>query len=229
MLLDVSVSFHGADKILDEIYGVEHAFDKACATLEMLKQRRGRGQLSCSLNCVLLRDNLGQAPELLRWAREQELPLSFVLGEERERFHNQDCRQRFLGDEDREKLTGFIRGLAAEFSAANPSALKYDEILRMLEEGRERTLSCYYAFAGVLLGLDGTLYYCSHSKGIGNAARTPAHRLFYSRENLGYRRDKLLRAECRHCPPYTLTRMELEKDILKLAGRAAGKGRWRNR
>ncbi len=223
VLLDVSVSFHATGDTLADIYGVEQAFAKACRTLEMLKERRRRGQLSCSLNCVLLRDNLEQAPELQRWATEQELPLSFVLGEERERFHNQACRERFLGDEDRQRLTDFIRTLADEFSAATPSALKYGEILRMLEEGKERTLSCYYEFAGVLLGNDGTLYYCSHSKGIGNAAKTPAHRLFYQRENLDYRRDRLLRAECRNCPPYTLTRMELEKDILKAAGRAVKK------
>lgn len=219
VLLDVSVSFHAAGDTLDMIYGVKKAFEKACSTLEMLKARRARGQLTCSLNCVLLRDNLEQAPELLRWAKEQELPLSFVIGEERERFHNQACRERFLGPDDRERLTDFIRSLAGGFSAANPSALKYGEILRMLEEGRERTLSCYYAFAGVLLGHDGTLSYCSHSKGIGNALETPASRLFYRRENLDYRRDRLLRAECRHCPPYTLTRMELEKDIFKAAGR----------
>ncbi len=223
VLLDVSVSFHAAGDTLNKIYGVDRAFEKACATLEMLKQRRSRGQLSCSLNCVLLRDNLEQAPALLHWAGEQELPLSFVLGEERERFHNQACRERFLGREDRGRLTDFIRSLAADFSAANPSALKYGEILRMLEEGRERTLSCYYAFAGALLGHDGTLYYCSHSTEIGNAAKTPAGRLFYGRENLDYRREKLLRAECRRCPPYTLTRLELEKDFFKLAVRAAGK------
>jgi MoaA/NifB/PqqE/SkfB family radical SAM enzyme len=223
VLLDLSVSFHATGDTLDTIYGVDRAFEKSCLTLAMLKQRRNRGQLSCSLNCVLLRDNLEQASGLLRWAAEQELPLSFVLGEERERFHNQACRERFLGPEDQERLTGFISSLAAGFSLANPSAMKYEEILRMLEEGRERTLSCYYAFAGVLLGNDGTLYYCSHSAGIGNAADTPASRLFYDRENLNYRREKLLRAECRRCPPYTLTRLELGKDILKLAGRAAGK------
>ena len=64
--------------------------------LELLRRRRERGQLTCSLNCVLLRDNLEEAPALLRWARERELPLSFVLGEERERFHNRACGERFL-------------------------------------------------------------------------------------------------------------------------------------
>lgn len=226
ILLDVSVSFHAAGEMHDEIYGVRGAFEKACRTLEMLKRRRERGQLSCSLNCVLLKENLAQAPGLLRWAAGQDLPLSFVIGEERNRFHNQACGMRFLGPEDRERLIGFIRPLAGAFSAGNPSALKYGEILRMLEKGRERTLSCYYAFAGVLLGNDGTLYYCSHSKGIGNALQTPASRLFYDRENLGYRRDRLLHDECRRCPPYTLTRMEMEKDILKLAGRIVqGRGK----
>ncbi len=195
------------------------AFEKAGATPQTLKERRARGELTCSLNCVLLRDNLEEAPELLRWAEEQELPLSFVLGEERERFHNQECSERFLDDGHREQLTAFIRSLAAGFSAGSPSALKYDEILRMLGQGQDRTLSCYYAFAGLLLGHDGTLYYCSHSKVIGNALETPAHQLFHRRDHLRYRQEALLEDECRHCPPYTLTRMELEKDIHKVLGR----------
>jgi len=224
ILLDISVSFHAAGPTLDRIFGVEGAFDNACRTLELLRERRQRGQLTCSLNCVLLRDNIEEAPDLLRWAREHDLPLSFVLGEERERFHNTACGERFLAEGDRGRLIAFIRSLADDFPAS-PSAVKYGEILRMLEEGRERTLSCYYAFAGVLLGNDGTLYYCSHCRGIGNALETPAHELFYGKENLEYRKERLINVECRHCPPYTLTRLELEKDILKVAGRALrGKG-----
>lgn len=228
ILLDVSVSFHAAGPTLDRIFGVEGAFDRACRTLELLGERRQRGQLTCSLNCVLLRDNIEEAPHLLRWARDRDLPLSFVLGEERERFHNTACGERFLGEEDRGRLIAFIRSLAGNVSPANPSAVKYGEILRMLEEGRERTLSCYYAFAGVLLGNDGTLYYCSHCRGIGNALETPAHELFYDRKNLEYRKGRLIGDECRHCPPYTLTRMELEKDILKVAGRALQRKRGRS-
>jgi MoaA/NifB/PqqE/SkfB family radical SAM enzyme len=213
VLLDISVSFHAAGPLLDEIYGVDRAFEKAVDTLAMLKERRNRGQLSCSLNCVLLKNNLDHAPDLRRWAGEQELPISFVLGEERERFHNRECRDRFVGDDDRQRMIGFIRTLAE--TGDGSAAVKYRELLSMLEQGRERTLSCYYGFAGLLLGHDGTLYYCSHSKAIGNAAETPAHRLFHDRKHLDYRRDELLGAECRDCPPYTLTRMELLKDIHK--------------
>ena len=213
VLLDVSVSFHATGPLLDEIYGVDRAFDKATATLDMLKERRARGQLSCSLNCVLLKNNLDHAPDLVRWAAEQDLPLSFVLGEERERFHNRECRERFINGGGRQQLIGLIRSLAA--NGTGSAAVKYRELLGMLEQGRKRTLSCYYGFAGLLLGHDGSLYYCSHSRAIGNAADTPAHRLFDDEENLGYRRDELLGRECRTCPPYTLTRMELQKDIHK--------------
>jgi len=223
VLLDISVSFHAAGPLLDEIYGVERAFAKASDTLAMLKARRDQGQLSCSLNCVLLRSNLDYAPDLVRWAEEQGLPISFVLGEERERFHNRECADQFLEEGERRRLVGFIHSLA-EGSAGN-TAVKYGELLRMLEQGQERTLSCYYGFAGLLLGHDGTLHYCSHSKAIGNAAETPAHRLFYDRDHLRYRRDELLGIECRHCPPYTMTRMELQKDIHRVIRRRL----WPNR
>ena len=90
------------------------------------------------------------------------------------------------------------------------------ELIDMIEGRKHRSLSCYYAFSGFLLGYDGTLYYCSHSNGIGNCLKRSAYDLFYDPDNLRYRQATLIEKECGYCPPYTRTRMEMEKDLYKI-------------
>jgi hypothetical protein len=85
----------------------------------------------------------------------------------------------------------------------------------MLESGARRTLSCHYAMGGVILGSRGELYYCPHSRALGNGRDRPAGDVYYDRQNLDYRRSVLLRAKCLQCPPYTFNLWELEKDIAR--------------
>ena len=85
----------------------------------------------------------------------------------------------------------------------------------MLQFGQKRAVSCHYAMGGVILGSQGDLYYCPHSKAIGNCRNQPAYEIYYADENLGYRKSALIQNECLHCPPYTFNRLEFEKDILK--------------
>jgi MoaA/NifB/PqqE/SkfB family radical SAM enzyme len=216
VLLDISISFHGLGDLLARIYGVDRAFDKICRTIDLLKVYRQNNELTFSLNCVLLNENLEAAPALLNWARENSIPISFVLGEERDRFFNNEMKSMFVSEEQRETLLGFLRELSRGSSFKNLGAMKYRELIHMIEGTKNRSLSCYYGFSGFLLGYDGTLYYCSHSEGIGNCLKDSAYEIFYDRDNLQYRQRELIRKECRRCPPYTRTRLELEKDIFKI-------------
>jgi len=216
MLLNLSISLHALNALLSRIYGVEGAFDRVNHTLQMLKSYQKDGGLTLSLNCVLLNDNLEEAPALLKWAGDNGFPISFVVGEQRKRFVNDEMKDAFIGAERKGMFLEFLRELSAKASFKNLSAIRYRELLNLIESGKERSLSCYYALGGFLLGYDGTLYYCSHSRGIGNCRKSSAYEIFYDNDNLEYRQKELLRKECRHCPPYTLTRLELEKDIFKI-------------
>jgi len=211
--VDVSVSVHGMGETLAEIYGVADAFAKIERTVAVLEKLRGDGKLSFSMNCVLLSDNLTSAGELRQWAADRGIFLSFVVGEHRLRFRTEGLDEAFVGPDGRKPLTEFLGSLAEDPSQSGTSAAKYRELTAMLEGRRTRSLSCYYAMGGLLLGHDGRLYYCSHSKEIGSCLDRPPEEIYYDRSNLEYRNRDLLQAECRHCPPYTRTRWEIEKDL----------------
>ncbi len=215
-LLDVSVSVHGVGETLDAIYGVEGAFGKIERTIEVLEELRDGGRLSFSMNCVLLAENLEQAGELRSWAAQRGIPLSFVIGEHRLRFRTEGLDGAFVSGDDEKGMIGFLRELAEDPSQSPVSAGKYREIVAILEGRKARSLSCYYAMGGVLLGYDGELYYCSHSREIGSCCDRAPLELYYDSGNLEYRREQLFGAECLHCPPYTRTRWEIENDLPKV-------------
>ena len=213
VLLDLSVSVHGMGEMLDGIFGVENAFGKIERTIEVLEELRAEGQLSFSLNCVLLSENLAGAEELKKWAGGRGIPLSFVIGEHRPRFRTEGLDEAFVAPDGQEQLLQFLRDLAEDRSQSGVSAGKYREIVAILEGRKTRSLSCYYSMGGLLLGHDGRLFYCSHSKEIGSCMDHAPWGIYFDPKNLGYRNSDLLQAECLHCPPYTRTRWEMEKDL----------------
>jgi len=213
VLLDVSVSVHGTGATLDAIYGVEGAFGKIERTIKVLEELRDQGRLSFSMNCVLLAENLADAHELRTWAESKAVPLSFVIGEHRLRFRTEGLDGAFVSGDGQQGLVDFLRDLAEDPSQSAVSAGKYREIVAILEERKTRTLSCYYAMGGLLLGHDGRLFYCSHSEEIGSGVHRRPEEVYFDPANLDYRRNTILGTECRHCPPYTRTRWEIEKDL----------------
>lgn len=212
-LLDVSVSVHGMGETLDGIYGMAGAFEKIERTTGVLEELRDEGHLTFSMNCVLLSENLISAGKLRKWAKDRGIPLSFVVGEHRLRFRTEGLDEAFAGPDGQKPQIEFLRSLAEDPSQSATSAGKYRELVAMLEERKKRSLSCYYAMGGLLLGHDGRLYYCSHSKEIGSCLDRPSSEIYYDRSNLEYRTRNLLHTECQHCPPYTRTRWEIQKDL----------------
>jgi MoaA/NifB/PqqE/SkfB family radical SAM enzyme len=212
-LLDVSVSVHGIGETLDAIYGVEGSFAQVERTIDVLTRLRADSRLSFSMNCVLLARNLAEVPDLRAWAAQRSVPLSFVIGEHRPRFRTDGLDDAFVDGDEQGELIDFLRELAEDPSQTAVSADKYREIVAILEGRKTRSMSCYYAMGGLVLGHEGRLYYCSHSKEIGDCLDRPPAEIYFDEENLGYRERALLQAECLHCPPYTRTRWEIEKDL----------------
>ncbi|MEJ2210234.1 MAG: hypothetical protein P8129_14540 [Anaerolineae bacterium] len=169
-----------------------------------------------SLHCVITAANVSHLPALRRWSQEQGLPISFALGEVRDRFLNlEKASEVRIGADQVEPLIRFLREMSDERALLNPSAYRYHHLADMLELGRERTMACHYALGGVILGSQGELYYCPHSRCLGECRTQAAYDVYYGSQNLGYRKAQLRQSECLRCPPYTFNRLEFAKDLLK--------------
>jgi molybdenum cofactor biosynthesis enzyme MoaA len=217
-LLNISISCHACDGHFDQIYGISDAVAKIQDTIEVLQPYVRKKELTLSLNTVLLNNNLGHARSLAAWAKTKGIPITFVVGEQRKRFHNDDMQKVFIGSDKEEDLLSFLREQCSDISTKDFSALRYRELIKLLTLKGTRSLPCYYALGGAVLGHDGQLYYCSHSESMGNCCDRSPFEIYYDPKNLAYRRDQLLNKECLNCPPYTLTRWELQTILHRLVG-----------
>ena len=153
---------------------------------------------------------------MLSWSKTEQIPVNFNLGEVRERFHNQTFKNTIkIREKDKKYLTVFLRNLAKSKLFFFQHALRYTHMADMIEFNKNRTLACQYAMAGVILGSDGSLFYCKDSESIGNCQAQSALTIYYDKRNLKYRKKKIIKEKCRSCIPNTFNRIELEKDILK--------------
>ncbi|NWG00231.1 MAG: radical SAM protein [Thermoanaerobaculaceae bacterium] len=220
VLFSVSVSLHRLGPAYDEIVGVPNAFARVWQTLQGLRALRASGGLFLSTNCVLTPLSLDGAREMLEWGEREDIPVNFTVGEVRERFNNLARADSicFADPTERKKLLALLRDLRQRRGRLAHHALRYRELAAMVGEGRQRTLACHYALAGLILGSDGSLYYCKKSRAIGNVREQPAADIYWNADNLAYRRRQLLARECPSCLPNTLNAIELQKDLGKLVG-----------
>ena len=216
VLFSLGISFHGLAHVSDRVFGTDGAFARQLETLAALQEMAFDDRHRVSLNCVISSANVANLQELRSWAQESGLALSFALGEVRDRFLNLEKADQISIDPGHmELLIRFLRDLAREKALLNPSAYRYHHLAKMLQLGQKRTMACHYAMGGVILGSEGELYYCPHSRRLGQCRHRPAYDTYYDRKNLSYRTSQLLKGECLHCPPYTFNRLEFAKDLLK--------------
>lgn len=214
----VSVSLHRIGPAFDEIAGIPDAYRKVKETLDGLKALANEGGFFLSTNCVLTPKSLVGAEEMIAWSMREGIPVNFTVAEKRERFNNLDMEDAVSFDdaEDRGRLIALLRRLAAEKRLVGHHALRYRELADMIEGGRRRRLACHYALAGLIVGWDGSVFYCKKSGAIGNLRERPGREIYFGDANLAYRRVALLEQSCPGCLPNTFNSIELQKDLPRL-------------
>ncbi len=212
----VSISLHKIGKEYDKIAGIKDAYFKVKEAFDGLKKINQNNKFYISANCVITNLNLLSLEEMLEWSRKENIPVNFTLGEVRERFNNLNMKRNIeIEDRNKDFLIKFFRTLAKDKSLFNHHAFRYKVLADMIEFNRERYISCHYAIGGLILGSEGSLFYCKDSKSIGNCREQSAYSIYYDKKNLEYREKKLLKGKCKKCPPNTFNRIEIEKDIIK--------------
>jgi len=213
----ISLSLHKIGDGLDDITGIKDSYAKVRQAFTGLKRLRRNQTFYLSANCVISRLNVSALDDMLAWSRREEIPINFVLGEVRDRFHNAEMREDVLiGDGDKPALTAFLRKLAGQKRTFGQHALRYRHLADMIEDGRPRSLACYYFLGGAIVGSDGQLHHCKFGDSIGNCRIGGAYAIYMDPRSINYKIHGLLRDRCLHCPPNTMNSMEVAKDFLKI-------------
>jgi len=210
----ISISLHDLGDDQDRIVGVSGSYSRTLETLKALREIRRHIPFFLGINCVVSNMNLAHVDRLLDWGKREDIPINITLGEVRERFHNLDAEDIIHIPRTREAtMINLFRNLSDPRVTPNQHALRYHELLRQITEDRPRRLACHYSLGGLILGSDGDLFYCKDSRSLGNCKEKSPFAIYYSPNNLSYRKHELLESKCLMCPPNTFNRIELEKDI----------------
>lgn len=216
--LHITVSLHGYGESQDITRGVRGGFERATETIRQLRKLQDEHGFYLSINSVITPVNVYDAPKVLEWCQQQDVPVRFVVNEKRERFLNLDMEEAMtFTDEQNQFILDFIQQLASEKSLMNYAAYRYSKLFDFLS-GKERDLACRYDLGGVMLGSNGELYYCSHSKEIGNCIERTPSEIYFDPANVQYRQEELLDKECKQCPPYASQELEFYKEFPRYLG-----------
>jgi MoaA/NifB/PqqE/SkfB family radical SAM enzyme len=216
MRFSLSISLHGTETLNDSITGVKGSYQSAMSTLHSLKRIQKENRFYVAVNCVLTKQNVAHAHEMLKWSKKTSIPINFTLGEVRERFNNIDIKESILiNGSEKQHLIKFISELSHNMPFLNQHKFRYHVISDMLNIDKSRIISCHYAMAGAILGHDGTLYYCKKSKGLDSCYSKSAYNIYYNPINVKYRKEEIIEILCQDCVPNTFIQQELEKDLMK--------------
>lgn len=208
----VTISLHGMEESLADVRQIPFSFEKGTETIRKLKELQKTRHFYLSINSVITPRNLSDAPRVYEWCKNQEVPVRFVVNEVRERFQNVDLIDNMTFTESQKvALLNFLNKLAGEKFFSNYEAYRYSKLVDVLE-GKKRDLACRYDLGGVLLGANAELYYCSHSKEIGNCLERTPTSIYFDPENIKYRKELLLEKECKVCLPYASQEAEFYKE-----------------
>ncbi len=201
VLFNVSVSLDGVGSVHNKIRGLE-IFKKTEATIDEINTNR---HLYCDVfevACTVIKQNVYHLPELAIYAEKKNLTIKYRLGISNKRIESNKILDNFSIMNNEKTLQtakeffysqiGKVSGIYDKF--------KYFSFFYFLEHNlSKRLLGCYWQNKGVTLDSKGNLYYCAvESEQIGNIIKGDGTAMFFSEENLAYRKN-ILKNKCNQC------------------------------
>jgi len=203
MAMQVTISLDGVGRIHDRIRGVHGAWERATTTLEGCRQLIQQGaSIRLALNCTVSRDNCSALAELLAFASDRKLHITFTYAAHNDLFlRNKGKSYRFdMSAEQTQSVLAFLRTLTNHPSIRATDIHYYDMLTQMLE-GRVRGCACVYQNQGVFLDVDAMLYPCGTAADLpyGSMLDSSFEELYFGPNGDGVREQLRLRY-CPSCP-----------------------------
>src|SRR5439155_3475088 len=186
LLVSIRVSLDGIGDIHDQVRHVTRGFDKACETIgamQALSEEHPNFQFG--LAATIFATNLGDAQNILTWARAKKLDIVFNMLRFTDAMLNNKDLQETIGFHEREEefMRRFFLDRVQEESVLSGQSFLYLHYADMIANGYKRTMPCPFRTQGLMINPYGVLYYCENSQPIGNVLSTPAEALYFRADN----------------------------------------------
>jgi MoaA/NifB/PqqE/SkfB family radical SAM enzyme len=192
ILVSIRVSLDGIGDIHDQVRHVKNGFDKALKTVEAMQALAARTpNFQFGLAATIFATNLGDAENILAWARERDIDIVFNMLRFTDNMLNNKALEPAIKFREREEqfMRKFFLDRVREESVLSGQTFMYLHYADMIANGYKRTMPCPFQRQGLLLNPNGDLFYCENSKKIGNVRDDAAESLYYEASNLAHREE----------------------------------------
>jgi MoaA/NifB/PqqE/SkfB family radical SAM enzyme len=191
--ISFNISLDGIGETHERVRGVPNAFGKTAKTIEAMRKLKGKFDFELGAHCVVTNANVFGLFDLIDWCNQEEIPLSFELAHDWERFMNENCQFHLTNNQKNIFLnvlwTRIKQGIGTEYDWMT---------YRMIKLGKKRNDTCPFVINAFSVHSDGNVYYCPGSGSIGNVLEDKLSNIYYDERNLEYR-ELIKRTKCPSC------------------------------
>ncbi|MEZ5003800.1 MAG: hypothetical protein R2730_12280 [Chitinophagales bacterium] len=195
-----AISLDGVGKIHDTVRGLKVSKLTQSSILEIVNHP-GKYCDTFDVGCTVVKQNVDYLTELKIFAEENNIPIKFRMGIENKRIESQLLTDQFslLYDESIQSSREFFHRLYVE-SSNWLERFKYFSIYYFLVvKEKRRLLGCHWKDNGMTMDSRGDLYYCAvESEKIGSLRESSGEKIFFSDENINYRKT-IIEEHCNNC------------------------------
>jgi MoaA/NifB/PqqE/SkfB family radical SAM enzyme len=195
VIFSTRVSIDGVNEVHNEVRQVKKGFDKANETIRAMQALQQKYSFNFGISTTIFSMNLGDAENILAWARREKLDIVFNMV----RFTD--------GMLNNEELAGNIRPIGREEARMRDFFLDrvrkdplldgqnyiYMHYADMIRNGYHRAAPCPFQTQGIMLNPDGGLFFCENSKVVGNVVTDDPEEVYFrasSQEHRQWIRDE---------------------------------------
>lgn len=213
--LTLGVSLDGIGEMHDQVRGVPGAFEKVMENVKFMQELQKEVPFGMSIDPTIFSMNVREMQKLKDFADRLNLPITFQFAAMADGYYNNSALEDVLSVDEsgRRSIVDFLKQQIAQSSLFDALAYYYAEVIEQAEGATERNLPCPFSDQGLVLNPDGTLQYCHNSQPIGSALKKSSSELYYSAENLEYRRQKIQQQTCSSCQMSCLFFVSLRKEV----------------
>jgi len=201
VIFSARVSIDGVGQMHNDVRKVTKGFEKANETIRAMQALQKRHpHFNFGISSTIFSQNLGDADNILKWARENDLDIVFNMVRFTDpMLGNQDLAEKCqpVGEQEGQMREFFLDRIRIDplLDGQNYIYMHYAD---MIANGYHRLAPCPFQTQGIMVNPDGGLFFCENSEVIGNVRDDDAEEIYF-REASQRHREHVINKKCPTC------------------------------
>jgi MoaA/NifB/PqqE/SkfB family radical SAM enzyme len=191
VIFSTRVSIDGVGEMHNDVRQVPRGFDKALETIRAMQALQKTHDFNFGISTTIFSKNLGDAGNILAWARREHLDIVFNMVRFTEpMLGNSDLAEtcKPVGA-DEERMRQFFLDRVRMDPLLDGQNYIYLHYADMIANGYHRLAPCPFQSQGVMLNPDGGLFFCENSDVVGNVRDEDPAAIYFREASLRHRAE----------------------------------------